>query len=173
MRVVVGSTNPVKISAVEESFSLAFGDVEVKGVEVDSGVGPEPIEEEAVEGAINRARKAMELLPSDFSVGIEGGLFHLHGRYYFAGFIAIMRKDGLMSTGTSGWFECPQKLLRRVLRGEELGKIMDEITGGKDTKKKEGAIGYFTRGIVDRKELYKHGVLMALARFISGDSWPG
>ncbi|MGC9104037.1 MAG: inosine/xanthosine triphosphatase [Candidatus Methanodesulfokora sp.] len=173
MRVVVGSTNPVKISAVEESFSLAFGSVEVKGIEVDSGVGPEPIEEEAVEGAINRAVKAMKLLPSDFSVGIEGGLFHLHGRYYLAGFVAIMRSDGLISTGTSGWFECPKKLLGRLLRGEELGSIMDEITGRRDVKKKEGAIGYFTKGIVDRKELYKHGVLMALARFISGDSWPG
>jgi inosine/xanthosine triphosphatase len=173
MRVVVGSTNPVKISAVKESFSLAFGDVEVIGVDVNSGVGPEPIEEDAVKGAVNRAIKAMEMLPSDFSVGIEGGLFYLHGRYYLAGFVAVMRSDGLMSTGTSGWFECPQKLLRRLLRGEELGEIMDEITGRKNVKKNEGAIGYFTRGIVDRKELYKHGVLMALARFISGDLWPG
>jgi len=173
MRVVVGSTNPVKISAVQESFSLAFGPVEVKGVEVDSGVGPEPLEEDAVKGSMNRARGAMELLPSDFSVGIEGGLFYLHGRYYLAGFVTILRRDGLMSTGTSGWFECPNKLLIRLLRGEELGAIMDEITGERDVKRREGAIGYFTRGIVDRKELYKHGILMALARFISGDSWPG
>ena len=44
---------------------------------------------------------------------------------------------------------------------------MDEFIGEKDVKKKQGAIGVFTKGKVTRKELYKHGIYMALCRFLN------
>ncbi|RLG41730.1 MAG: inosine/xanthosine triphosphatase [Thermoproteota archaeon] len=170
--VALGSTNPVKKRAAERAFRKAFGEVEVIPVEVDSGVPPQPVGEQAVEGAVNRALAALELVPSaDFGVGIEGGLFSFSNKYYLAGFVAIIDRSGKMSTGMSGWFECPSALVPRLLRGEELGDIMDELTGHEDTKRKEGAIGFFTRGIVKRSDLYEHGVLMALAKFIS-PLWP-
>jgi len=45
------------------------------------------------------------------------------------------------------------------------------LTGQKDTKKGKGAIGFFTRGLVTRSDLYEHGVLMALAKFLAPE-WP-
>jgi non-canonical (house-cleaning) NTP pyrophosphatase len=44
---------------------------------------------------------------------------------------------------------------------------MDDLTGRKDTKTKEGAIGIFTKGTVKRKDLYKHGIFMALVPFLT------
>ncbi len=172
MLVAVGSTNPVKIEAVRRAFSSLW-DVQVRGVEVDSGVSPEPVGVEAITGAMNRARRAMAALDADFGVGIEGGVFHLGGRYYCAGFVWIERRDGVHGTGTSGWFECPEGFLPSLLTGVELGDLMAEISGRAGIKREEGAIGYFTRGRVTRTDLYTHGVLMALSRFIADERWPG
>jgi len=72
-----------------------------------------------------------------------------------------------MGTGTTGWFECPPIILEQLKRGRELGEVMDDLTGKTDTKKHEGAIGVFTKGKVSRKDLYKHGVFMALVPFLS------
>ncbi|MCD6547660.1 MAG: inosine/xanthosine triphosphatase [Nanoarchaeota archaeon] len=166
MKVVVASKNPVKINAVKEVFSEIFGDVEVYSKEVDSGVPNQPFNEETIKGAINRAEKAMDK-DFDFSVGIEGGIIKLGDKYYNLGFIAILDKNGNLCTGTSGWFECPEKVLKEIKKGKELGQVMDEFIGEKDVKKKQGAIGVFTKGKVTRKELYKHGIYMALCRFLN------
>ena len=104
---------------------------------------------------------------ADFGVGIEGGIIQLGGRWYNLGFIAIIDKAGHWGTGTSGWFECPPTILEQVKQGRELGAVMDDVTGRKETKKEEGAIGIFTKGTVKRTDLYKHGVFMALVPFLT------
>lgn len=172
LMVAVGSTNPVKVEAVRRAFSK-FWEVEVRGVEVESGVPAEPFGAAAVEGARNRARKALSILNADFGVGIEGGIFHLHGRYYCAGFVWVERRDGVYGTGTSGWFECPSRFIPELLTGTELGDLMAKLSGRASIKREEGAIGFFTRGVVNRVDLYTHGVLMALAKFSAAERWPG
>ncbi|OYT61635.1 MAG: hypothetical protein B6U69_03265 [Thermofilum sp. ex4484_15] len=168
MKVVVGSLNPVKIEAVKEAFGRIFGRVEVVGVRVDSGVPRQPFGEEVKRGALNRALRALNKVPSsDYGVGIEGGIVKLWGKYYNFGFVAIVSKDGRLGTGTSGLFECPSRILRELMKGKELGEVMDEIVGTKGTKFKEGAIGFFTRKALLRKDLYIHGVLMALVPLIN------
>ncbi len=170
--VALGSTNPVKREATERAFRRAFGEVKVISVEVSSGVPPQPVGEQAVIGALNRAYASLKLVPyAKFGVGIEGGLFTFSKNYYLTGFVAIVDRSGRISTGMSGWFECPNAFVSRLLKGEELGDLMDELTGRKNTKKKEGAIGFFTGGIVKRSDLYEHGILMALAKIIS-PTWP-
>ncbi len=167
MKVAVGSTNPVKIEAVKEAFTLAFGKVEVISLEVSSGVPDQPFGAEVVRGAMNRAREALSKSDADFGVGIEGGVIQFYGKYYNLGFVAIVDRNGNVGTGTSGWFECPKGIVEKLKEGKELGSVMDELTGDHDTKRKQGAIGIFTRGLVDRKTLYVHGILMALCRFLS------
>ena len=172
MLVAVGSTNPVKINAVEKAFKRFWEDVEVLSVKVSSGVSDEPVGVEAVVGARNRARSALKLLNADFGVGIEGGLFKLANTYYCAGFVWIERKDGAYSTGMTGWFECPKAFVDKLLSGVELGVLMAELSGKPNIKREEGAIGYFTRGVITRTDFYEHGVIMALTKFIAGEKWP-
>ncbi len=40
-------------------------------------------------------------------------------------------------------FEYPPYLIKRITRGVEAGKTMDELVGERDSKKKIGAIGCF------------------------------
>jgi len=168
LRVAVGSLNPVKVKAVEEAFKAVFGVIEVIGVKVDSGVPSQPIGEEVKRGAINRARRAISKVPgSKYGVGIEGGLIELWGKYYNFGFVAIVDEEGFVGTGTSGLFECPPSIVGSLLKREELGSVIDRLVGDKDVKMREGAIGVFTKRIVQRKDLYVHGVLMALVPLLN------
>lgn len=168
MKVAVGSANPVKIQAVREVFRDVFREkVEITSVKVDSGVSMQPFKEDMIKGALNRAKNALKLTNADFGVGIESGVMKFGEKWYNLGFIVIVDKKENVGTGTSGWFECPISVLRELKRGKELGQVMSEITGQPSLQKREGAIGIFTRGRVTRKDLYKHGLFMALVRFLS------
>ncbi len=167
MKIAVGSTNPVKINAVKRTFKKVFGNVEVVGIKVDSHVSNQPFHEDVMKGAINRAKDALKLTNADFGVGIEGGVTKFGKKWYNLGFVAIINKHGKLGTGTSGWFECPPKILKKLKEGEELGDVIDKIVGKKNVKRKEGAIGIFTMGMVTRTKLYEHGVFMALVPFLS------
>lgn len=76
MLVVVGSTNPVKVKAVENMFREWRLHAEIRGMEIDSGVGDQPMsDEETIQGAINRANGALQSDPQAvYGVGIEGGV---------------------------------------------------------------------------------------------------
>ena len=169
MKVVVGSTNPIKIQAVTEVFQEVFGRVKVSGIQVDSRVSNQPFKEEVIEGAVNRAESALKCPDVDFGVGIEGGIIQLGEKWYNLGFVTIIDRKGGRGTGTSGWFECPTSILEQLKHGRELGEVIDDLTGRMDTKRQEGAIGVLTRGKVTRKDLYKQGVFMALVPFLSQD----
>ena len=167
MKVAVGSTNPIKIQAVKEAFQEMFGKGDVIGVKVKSDVSDQPFNDEVLKGAVNRAEKALKLTEAKFGVGIEGGVIQLGEKWYNLGFVTIIDTKGIRGTGTSGWFECPPKILEQLKRGKELGDVMDDLTGRKNMKTQNGAIGIFTKGKVPRKDLYKHGVFMALIPFLS------
>ncbi len=170
--VAVGSENPVKVEAVRRAFTRAYGSVEVVPVSVGSGVPPQPVNEEGPLGALNRARESLREVPrAEFGVGIEGALVELYGRTFCTGFVAVVRRDGRTGLGTSGWFQCPDYIVRRMLEGVELGELIDERVGRSGVKRAEGAIGIFTRGLVSRTDLYEHGVYMALAPFLAEDLW--
>jgi inosine/xanthosine triphosphatase len=80
MRIAVGSTNPTEVRAVENVMRRIYGDVEVFGMEVESGVSDQPIGiEEITRGAINRAKKALERSGADLGVGIGAGIYPFPG----------------------------------------------------------------------------------------------
>lgn len=78
-RVVVGSTNEVKVNSVRLAFKPYY-DAKVVGVEVESGVGAQPLGEETFLGARRRAANAMKKQACDFAVGIEGGIMDISSR---------------------------------------------------------------------------------------------
>lgn len=166
--VAIGSTNPTKVNAVKVVFKRVWKNASIKKVQVSSGVSPQPFgAKEIVSGATTRAKMALRKINADFGVGIEGGVARFGAKWYNLGFVVIVDRDGRLGMGSSGWFECPPRILRELRRGRELGEVMDELTGEKDTKRGGGAIGIFTKGEVSRQKLYEHGVWMALCTFIS------
>lgn len=167
MMVAVGSSNPVKGRAVERTFSK-FYKVSVVLIEVQSEVPPQPIGlEVTIRGAVSRAKNAMDRCSSaDFGVGIEAGLIPVPGTasgYLDQQFAAIVDRTGTVTLGGGPSFEYPRTIVSRVIdEGIEVGTAMDQLTGVEELGKKQGAIGFFSKGHMDRTSLTEHAVLMAL-----------
>lgn len=174
MKILVGSRNPVKLASVKEAFTEYFGNVEAVGIEVDSGVATQPINEEIFIGAKNRAMNLKEIndqqkLNAEFFIGIEGGIVKQFDKWFAFGCMCIVDNEGRVGFGTSPHFELPQAVVDKLLQGIELGDVMDEITNQQNTKQKNGAIGFFTNGVMNRKELYIEGLKVAVIPFLHKD----
>ena len=166
MKIVVGSKNPVKVGAVEESFKRYWSECEVIGMEVSSGVGEQPMsEEETINGAINRAKASMK--SGDFGVGIEGGVSTINHKMFECAWVAIIDRSGTLGLSGGLYFELPGKIAREIRNGGELGPLMDKFTGKANVKQGSGAIGIFSKGELDRKGAYVQIVLSALIKFVS------
>ena len=166
MKVVVGSSNPVKVGAVIESFRQYYPDCEVVSQKVSSGIAEQPMsEEETVQGTTNRAIAALEY--GDFGVGLEGGVTMIGGALFECAWCVVVDKNGKKGMGGGLYFELPKKVAEKIMAGGELGPIMNELTGEDNVKEKSGAIGIFTRGRLDRKTAYVQLVTSALIKFVS------
>jgi len=171
VKIVVGSTNPVKVGAVREVFRKIFGEkAEVEGMEVKSGVGEQPMsEEETVRGAKNRAKAVIRLAKKqiDYGVGLEGGVVEIGGKLFECAWVAVRSKKGEEGLGGGLYFELPPKVATKIRRGGELGPIMNELSGVEDVKKKMGAIGVLTKNNLSRQKAYEQIIWSAMVRFIS------
>lgn len=171
MKVLVGSKNPVKIASVEEAFSKYFQNISVEGIDVNPGVPVQPINDETFIGARNRASKLKEMneaqnLNADFFVGIEGGIAKTFNKWFAFGCICVIDKENNIGFGNSPSFELPEFVIEKLLNGAELGDVMDEILDEQNTKQRHGAIGFFTNGVMNRKELYIEGLKVAVIPFL-------
>jgi len=168
MKIAVGSTNPVKLKAVEKIVKRVWPKAEIIAVETDSGVSAMPTtDDEAIKGAANRAKAAQRLTGADFGVGIEGGTADTKYGMFLSGWTVVTSKDGRLSLGSSGRLMMPRVLREKIHHGEELGPAMDGIAGTTNIKQKEGAIGLLTKNLVVREDALAIGVANAFARFLS------
>ncbi len=163
VKVSVGSENIVKIDAVRNIFSRIFKEVEIQGSAVQPKVPEQPSEEDVINGAINRAKSALTQ-DFDFGVGIEAGLFYneITGKQFDVQYCAVVDKGGRITVGHGPGFTYPKDILILVKEGKTIGKAMEERFGIKDIGKKQGAIGYLSNGLLDRKRLSEQAVLMAM-----------
>jgi inosine/xanthosine triphosphatase len=172
MLVLVGSKNPVKIESVKEAFLKYFPDIEVIGIEVKSGVPDQPVNDDTFNGAKNRAAALYQLnlfsdMRADFMVGIEGGIINIYSNWFSLGCICIVNKNGKSSIGTSSHFPLPKQIVDQLLNGVELGKVIDKLIDQNNSKQKTGAIGFLTKNIITRKDLYIQGIITALIPFLN------
>ena len=170
MKVAIGSINPVKVKACEKVMEKIYGDVEIISVKAPSGVSHTPLShEEMIEGARNRAFYALKKANADMAVGMEGGISEINGKYFLTGWVVVVDKNGKIGIGGGSKAELPSFVIEKVKKGKELGDIMDELIGEKDTKRKMGAIGIFTKGLIDRQKLWEISLIYALAKFLRPD----
>jgi inosine/xanthosine triphosphatase len=164
VRVSVGSTNTVKIDAVRNIFTQAFGLVDVVSVELELTTPSQPLEDGTIEGAIKRARSAIDKTKTDFGVGIEAGLFYnkVLRRHLDIQYCAIIDSTGKMTVGHGPGFEYPPDVVKAVLEGGTVGDTMSRITEIEKIGHKMGSVGYLSDGMIDRTSLTEIAVLMAL-----------
>jgi inosine/xanthosine triphosphatase len=172
MLILVGSKNPVKIESVNEAFLNYFHDIDVRGIDVNSGVPDQPVNDDTFKGARNRAEALIKInvenkLEAEYMVGIEGGIMNICDNWFSLGCICIMNKEGKVSFGTSSHFGLPKQIIDQLLQGIELGTVIDSLTDQHNSKQKSGAIGFLTKNIITRKDLYTQGIISAIIPFLN------
>lgn len=165
MHVGVGSRNPVKMAATERALLAAGLEATVEAVRVDSGVGDQPIgDEETIRGATNRAERGLG--DRDLGVGIEGGVATGPEGCYLIMWAAA--SDGAeLTLGGGPRLRLPSHIADRVRDGAELGPVMDDIVGESAVKRKQGAAGVLTGGVIDREDALLAAVAGALGPFLT------
>ncbi len=179
-RVAIGSTNPTKIEAVRRAVSEVWPEATVNGIDVDPGVRAMPLgEQEAICGALNRARFALAALNADVGVGLEGYAIDIaHGTasgqtagesisMFVSAWAAVVDAHGRVGLGAGGRFPLPDSVAVAVRRGHELGPLMDRLVDEQNTRQRRGAAGILSAGRVDRTEALRLAVVYALNRFVS------
>lgn len=166
-RVVVGSGNTAKLTAVREAFELIWPEEqwEVVAVPVDSGVRNQPLsDDEAIEGACNRAREALAAQDADFGVGLEGGIQQHGNRWFACGWMAVCDRAGKEGIGSSVRMELPESIVQAIVGGKELRTAADEYFG-ELLLKDSSFFGRMTKNHITRVRGYRDGVVSALATF--------
>jgi inosine/xanthosine triphosphatase len=180
--VAVGSTNPVKVEPVRTVLARAFPHARVMAVEARSGVPEQPLGlEQMRQGAQNRARGALQhalaQMPasadeSRWGVGLEGGVEFEDEVAWLTGAVAVVTNGGRSSLAWSPRCPLPPTVAAALRAGGELGPLMDEMTGIRDSKTKHGAIGYLTNGLALRGLSWEIAFACALAPFLHPELYP-
>lgn len=168
MKVVVASTNPVKINATKEAFRLMLPELacEFEGVAAASGVADQPMsDEETLRGATSRVENAKKEYDADFWVGIEGGIEKRAGEFEAFAWVVIKNKEGTLGKGRTATFFLPRAVAHKIEEGMELGHAIDAVFNQTNSKHNQGAIGTFTGGVIDRTKYYVDPVVLALIPF--------
>ncbi len=168
MKIAVGSTNPVKIQAVKNAVSKIWPSAEVIGTEVDHGTGVQPnSDEEAIQGATNRAKLSLQKLGADLGFGLEGNTHDTKHGMLMNGWIVVVDKNGTTGIASAGAVQLPEKVAAEVRKGKELGPSMDAFVGTHNVKQKQGTVGVLTNNLVTRTDAFEKGVIYALAKFLN------
>jgi inosine/xanthosine triphosphatase len=160
MKIAIGTKNPTKVNAVKKVFGDTFTYVEVA---VQSGVSPQPFsDEETIQGAVNRARAAVKETGADIGIGLEGGVQETpHGLFLCNWGSLVTSKDLEPILGGGARIRLPEAVAGMLRHDKkELAEAMEFYTNQKNIRKKEGAIGIFTNGNLDRTAMFYQVVLM-------------
>lgn len=173
LRVAVGSKNPVKVQAVANGFKAIWPelDVTVTGYEVESDVSNQPMsDEESRLGAKNRARKALEAdAEAAYGIGLEGGLQEIDGHWTDSQWVAIINRAGKIGLGQSVRVQVPNKMMKMIHDGMELGDVIDHVFQQTNMKQAGGYMNEVTRGQITRETQGFGAVVTALASFAYPD----
>lgn len=177
VRIVVGSRNPAKVEAVREAVSSLFPGAVVDAIAADSGVASQPrSDEEAIEGAVARARAALAALPVDstaapgaaarYGVGVESGVARVGGHLFGCTWVAVAAPAGRLGLGASARFQLPPAVAAALDEGEEMGAVMGRISGDSRIHQKDGAMGVVSAGHVTRRSAAVQAVHFAFGPFL-------
>lgn len=176
LRVAVGTANRLKRDAVADAFDRIFPSLKatVRAFDVDPQVPEQPVDEQAAHGAQARAQAALDAWKTaEYGVGVEAGIVHDRGldRKLDVQYCAVADRRGAVTVGHGGGFAYPDDVLADVLDGATVSDVLGPRAGDARIGSTTGAIGWLTKGAIERKELTTHGVLMALVPRVRPDEY--
>jgi inosine/xanthosine triphosphatase len=186
--IALGSDRAAKIMAVRASVARVaeidpdWAQVNVVARRVETSAPAMPLTDwQLMEGARERALAVRDSLRSrrleaDIYVGLEGG-FHsisISGEWHTFLRGWAYATDGERSAfGAAPSISVPADIVKRVVQGRsELGTVIDEVTGGRDIKSKQGAWGVLSRDLVTRSLSFELALIAAFAPFYNPKFYP-
>lgn len=164
MKVAIGSQNAAKVGAVESAL-IGWGAV-LHPVPVPSGVSPQPLsDEETLQGAINRARRAREEAAADLGIGLEGGVVDSSAGLFLINWGALVDQSGRQWVAGGARIPLPSSFSTPLEEGKELGELMEAFTSRTGVRSHEGAVGIFTAGLVNRREMFLHVAKLLIGQY--------
>ncbi len=158
----VGSTNPSKLKGVEKVARRIFKNFKIRGIKVKSKTPGQPFDDEIVKGAVNRAKVAKLKLKADYGIGLESGLFRSEGKYFDCQ-VCVVYDGERITVGYSMAFEIPNELAEEMRRsGKTMSKLFAEVAGISEIGRREGAVGYLSRGLAERSQMTEQAFLSAM-----------
>ncbi len=177
--IFVGSTNPVKIDAVNLATKHHWPAVHITGYEVASQVSEQPRSDaETRRGAQNRAQAVLALGLShteskqlSLGIGLEGGVFTTeNGELWSTVWVSVVDQSGVHWDANGARFKVPSQIAKLIEAGEEMGPALSKLFGGADIKRQNGAIGIVTQNFVTRTEEYSAICKLAIGLWY-GQDW--
>ena len=179
--IALGSDRAAKIMAVRASVARIatidpdWANANVVARRVETSVPAMPLTDwQLMEGARERALAARDALKSrrleaDIYVGLEGG-FHsisIEGEWH-----TFLRGWAYATDGRHGVFgaapsiSVPENIVKKVVDGRrELGAVIDDVTGERDVRSKQGAWGVLSKDLVTRSLSFELALIAAFAPF--------
>ena len=179
--IALGSDRAAKIMAVRASVARVatvdpdWANANIVARRVETSAPSMPLTDwQLMDGARERALAAMESLRSrrlqaDIYVGLEGG-FHsvsIEGQWHtFLRGWAYATNGEQSAFGAAPSISVPSHIVKSVVEGRrELGIVIDEVTGGRDIRSKQGAWGVLSRDLVTRSMSFELALIAAFAPF--------
>jgi inosine/xanthosine triphosphatase len=152
VEVAIGSTNKVKVQAVKNA--LNDGEFRVVAYAAESNVRRQPLSnEETLQGAINRARDCLEKTGADLAVGLEAGILFIQNQAFLCHWGAIVDRHQYTYFTNGPLILLPAEFKKPLLEGKNLEDLMLSSTGIDKLGEKEGAIGIYTSGRLNREQV--------------------
>ena len=166
--IAIGSKNPVKIAAVRNVALRIWKDVEIVALDVPSGISHQPSsDDEAIQGALNRAKQSLDRTGADLGIGIEGCVVRTNYGTFLSGWAAAISNRGEIGIGSGARLLLPRRIASEIATGKELGPVVDGLVGERNVKQDRGAIGVFTNDLMTRTTATEQSIICALARFLN------
>ncbi|WP_252502587.1 DUF84 family protein [Sporosarcina sp. Marseille-Q4943] len=157
MNFIIGSTNQAKVKAARAVIESHFPGSGLSEVKVPSGVKDQPVgDEETRAGALNRATNAANELVGAIGIGLEGGVRMLGDEMFVCNWGALVLPSGKSFTAGGAQIPLPDEIASELMKGRELGIVVDEYFKASGIRHSEGAIGMFTAQAVTRDKLFEH-----------------
>ncbi len=179
--IALGSDRAAKIMAVRASVARiaaiqpSWAEANVVARRVETNVPAMPLNDwQLMQGARERALSVRDVLrkqrlEADLYVGLEGG-FHsisIEGQWH-----TFLRGWAYATDGRNGNFGAapsiavPDSIVKKVIEGRrELGLVIDEVSGTRDVRSRQGAWGVLSRDLVTRSMSFELALVAALAPF--------
>jgi inosine/xanthosine triphosphatase len=185
--IALGSDRAAKVMAVRASIARiatldrSWNEINLVARPVETNIPAMPLTDwQSMQGARERALAVRDLLrnrrlEAEIYVGLEGG-FHsisIEGEWQ-----TFLRGWAYATDGKTGCFgsspsiTVPPELVKKVVEGrKELGLVIDEVSGKRDVRSREGAWGVLSRDLITRSMSFEVALIAAFAPFYNAEMY--